>query len=489
MSRPFFILATARSGSTSLAHILATARNGECAIEPAPNLNRESRLAMDGLLDDLPGVVSELVAPRVEEALRRRHVYGEKNVTYGPFIVELHRQLQARFVLQTRDGRDVVRSMIDWHNGKFGTIYREAPETGLLSAEATRAAARLSVYHDLSDFSRPRPGPEDPLYREWQGLSRAEMCAYYWSRTNALYRQRLSEVPAADWMHIDYTAPTSEDVLALAGFLQLDGLEPEKIAELLDKRINSLADRGSVAPEPYPHWTDWDSSARDAFDRLAETEMTELGYYASPRTRWRPADFGRFWREHDGGLEWYQWMYDGRRQVHEDLVQWARTLGPIESVVDLGCGLGVGYSESFGDLQFTGLDLSPRNVEWCLENRRREGHDYRCVDFIDEEPHRTFDLAFSQGTIDNVFDMDAFLRAVVRWSNRYLYVTAYRGWFPHLDEHVYTYNPEHGCFYNDLSPSRARRVLEDCGCRDIEIGPVSTGRTDIPVETRITARV
>jgi perosamine synthetase len=51
-ARSFFILTCARSGSTSLSKILNEAENGVCKVEPAPNLNRETRLAMDGRLAD-----------------------------------------------------------------------------------------------------------------------------------------------------------------------------------------------------------------------------------------------------------------------------------------------------------------------------------------------------------------------------------------------------------------------------------------------------
>ena len=135
--RPFFILACARSGSTSLARILDDASNGTCAIEPVPNLNVETRLAHDGRpahplaapSADRAEVVRALVVPRVQRGLAEHEVYGEKNVTYGPFIPELHAQTGARFVCMKRDGRDVVRSMLDWHDALFGNVYRECADS------------------------------------------------------------------------------------------------------------------------------------------------------------------------------------------------------------------------------------------------------------------------------------------------------------------------------------------------------------------------
>jgi len=150
----FILLSCARSGSTSLARILDEAVNGRCAVEPVPNLNRETREAMDGRLEDADGIVEATVVARAVERLEEVEVYGEKNVTYGPFVEKLYKRLDCRFVLITRDGRDVVRSLINWHEARFGTIYRECREPGNLMPEAVLAAARLPVHLDTSDYAR-----------------------------------------------------------------------------------------------------------------------------------------------------------------------------------------------------------------------------------------------------------------------------------------------------------------------------------------------
>ena len=112
-TRVFFVVSCARSGSTSLARILDQADNGVCAVEPTPNLNRETRDAMDGRLSDLQAAVTQMVVPRVQEGLRQHGVYGEKSITYGPFVPSLYEALGCKFVFLKRDGRDVVRSLIN----------------------------------------------------------------------------------------------------------------------------------------------------------------------------------------------------------------------------------------------------------------------------------------------------------------------------------------------------------------------------------------
>ena len=490
---PYFVIGAARSGTTSLARILDGSQNGRCAVEPFPNLNRESRDMMEGRIGNPRAVLERTVLPRVRAELARGGVYGEKNVTYGPFLHYLHEALECRFVYIVRDGRDVVTSLVNWHDQKFGSVYRECTEVGALSGDAVRAAANLPVHLDESDYSRPRPPLNTPLGRAWERFSRAEMCAYYWSFINELYLRELERLPAHAWTRIDYTAPAAEDVARVARFCGLDGLSPEGIRPLLDRRINSLEERGSADSERYPHWTGWDGGMRRRFDRLAAPLMERLGYYREPAIRWRPRDYGRVWRERKADPEWYEWMYGGRRRMHEELLAWISAKDgsgeAIESVMDFGCGVGVGYCEALSDKRYIGVDLSPGNIAWCTEHRLNTRHRYVCIDFITESVGESADLVFSSGTIDNAYDADAYLAAMVRHAKKWVSLTCYRGWFPDLDEHRYSYNAEHGCFYNDLSPARLTHTLESLGCSEIRIAPLATGNREIPFETWITARV
>ena len=491
LRRPFFILSCARSGSTSLARILDSAENGHCACEPAPNLNVECRDMMDGRIDDPRAVVDKTVVPRVRHHLSRHEVYGEKNVTYGPFIPELHAALGCRFIYLKRDGRDVVRSMMDWHNRMFGTIYRECIDPGDLSPRALQAASRLLVHKDTSDYSRPRPRPGEELYERWETLSREEMCAYYFSRMTHLYLDALERLPATEWTALDYTEPSAEAVVEAARFVGLRGLHASEVTGLLNGRINSLQDRIGET-DRYPHWTAWDSGLRDRFTRIAQSAMIRAGFWSDPRRFWKPPGYGRFWLEHDGGPEWYQWMYNSRKAVHDHLVAWVQhpdRSAEIESIADFGCGVGVGYRDHFADRRYVGIDLVPKNIDWCRTHLANNRHEYRCLDYVAEDVDEKFDLVFSSGTIDNSYDVDEYLKAMVRASRKWVYVTCYRGWFPDLQEHRYWYAPAEACFYNDISPGRAQRTLQAAGCRDIQCFPVATHNQEIPQETVLIARV
>jgi SAM-dependent methyltransferase len=218
--------------------------------------------------------------------------------------------------------------------------------------------------------------------------------------------------------------------------------------------------------------------------------MERLGYWDEARTKWRPYGFGSTWTDRTDVPEWYEWMYESRRPQHERLISFIEARDDLRTIVDVGCGVGVGYHDGFADRTYVGVDLSRSNIEWCREHRKNQGHRYLCVDHAttDPDPGEIGDIAFSQGTIDNAWDVDEFLAGMVRWSRRLIHVTCYRGWFPELGEHRYRWNAEHGCFYNDISPGRVRRTLERLGCTEIEIGP-SAGEGLPCRETVITARV
>jgi hypothetical protein len=486
----FFILSSARSGSTSLAKILNTSSNSICQSEPMPNLNIETRLAMEGKLtdDEIYKFLEESVIGRSHEFLKEYEVYGEKNVTYAPFITKMYEKLGCKFVFLKRDGRDVVTSMMNWHEQKFGNFYKEANTKGNPSNEALISAQNLLAYQDTSDFARPRPLKNDSLYNEWNKLSRFEMCSYYWSYINELYLKELSMIPKDAWFELDYTNITPDRMIELGEFLGLDGLEKNNIDKMLNQKINSLSDRNSTSGK-FLSWNNWDNDTRDKFDRFASDTMYKLDYYKDEISKWKPDNFGEYWKKQKGAdNEWFEWMYDSRKYAHDDIIKLVEEKNDIESIADFGCGTAVGYCEAFKYKDFFGIDISADNINWCIENRKNPSHQYLCQDFIKEPLSQKVDLVFSSGTIDNCYDVKEYLTSMVKSSKKYISFTLYRGWFPDLDKIEYNYNPD-GYFYNNIGVSILEKYLKELGCTDISITPLETGKDDIIYETRVVAHV
>jgi hypothetical protein len=275
----FFVTGCARSGTTSLCRILDEASNGVCLMEPDPKLNAESRDVIEGRLKN-HDVVIDLIRPRVQTSLSAGVIHGEKNLTLVPLIPLLNDAFDCKFVFVIRDGREVVRSLIDWHNRMFGNIYRECEDVGELSNRALQNVADLPIELDAADYSRPRPLKGDPFYEEWMSLSRLEMCAWYWSFINNLAMKNLADIPRANWISLDYTSPSVKSIIEVADFLGLDGVKKDTVVDMLQRKINSLMDRIGEE-EFYPHWEDWSEERKRSFNRIAEKTMVLLGYYPS----------------------------------------------------------------------------------------------------------------------------------------------------------------------------------------------------------------
>jgi hypothetical protein len=276
-SRIYFVTSCARSGSTSLARILDTATNGRCLVEPMPNLNAESRDMMEGRIAEPHRIVAEQIVPRVAGALDAGMVYGEKNVTLGPFIPHLHHLLRCRFVWIVRDGRDVVRSLMNWHMEAFGNIYRECTADDALSAQARASVEQVPAALDTADYARPRPQPGDPWHDRWLSLSRFQMTAWYWSYINRFFSSELCRLPSDTWMRIDYTRITVDRVAELFAFLGLEGFDARRVEEMLARRINSLEDRFQTEGR-FPRWSQWTPEQRRQFEEIAGATMRDLGY-------------------------------------------------------------------------------------------------------------------------------------------------------------------------------------------------------------------
>lgn len=487
----YFVVGCARSGTTSLAKILDDFTNGVCLMEPEPNLGYESRKMLDGAYTTPFKLVAETIINRAASVLDSGFIYGEKNVTLGPFIPYIDKLANAKFVYVKRDGRDVVRSLINWHNQMFGNIYRECSEPGDLSDRARKVIKNLPIEDDMSDYARPRPGPDNMWYEKWPTFTRLEMCAWYWSYINELLIEELEKLDQDKWKIINYTHPQASDIMSIAEFLELEGLDSLTIQELLDRKINSVEDRIGKSSD-FPKWDDWTPTEKAQFECIAFNSMKRMGFYEKDRLRYKPGNYGDWWKQHEGGTKWYEWMYNSRLSAHEDLKNFIITRNEnvegVASVLDVGCGRAIGYKNFLKDYRFVGYDLSQKEIQWCRDNNDNPNHEYLCGDFITDLPNEKFDIVFSQGTIDNSYDINAYLKSMVLASKGWVYITAYRGWFPILKEHRYSWDNSTTCFYNDISPNECKLVLEELGCTNISITKLKMENAAVEYETRIIAK-
>ena len=458
-----------------------------CRVEPAPNLNIESRDLMEGRLADPYAPLIRHVCPRVAEGLQGAEVYVEKQISFIPFMEHLAELMPCKFVVTRRDGRDVVASLINWHNQMFPIIYQECAEKAELSERAREVLASQDGL-DPFDYSLPRPPAGDPWRERWNALSRFEMVSWYWAHVNSLLLEQMDKLDPSRYIVVDYTAPTASDIRRVYEFLELDGFDEDVVTKLLQRRVNSLADRVDDVPR-FPRWRDWTRLQQQRFLDIAFGMMSRLGYM--PPTRPAPEAFGDWWREDRHDEKWYEDIYQYRKPLHETFRRWIEavqdTVGTIESVVEVGCGIAREHTPELDNRRYVGIDLAERVIEHNLRQNVNERHSFICADIIASAPAVKADLVFAQATIDNVYDMDAFLRAMARMTDKVLYVANYRGYFPGLTDHRYAWDPKTQLFFNDLSPRKARQVLRQEGFKTVTVFAQETHRGDIRAETVVIA--
>lgn len=270
MSDAFFLIGCHRSGTTALANVLQSATNADLHIEAPPKFQVEFRERYEERLNDAEPLLREARQPLIDQASATGMHFGDKNPSYMAFVPELKNLWDCKIVLFVRDGRDVVRSLMDWHDLKAGTVY-------IREEDGAEGPDQLPEENPWSYFL-PRPSTGDPLRAEWKSLGRFEKCAWFWSEYNKTALNRLADWPEDRWLLVNTTGLTAESCERIFDFLGLEGFDKVTVNKLLNSRINSVEARVGL-PDRFPRWSQWDDDLRQRFDRFAAPMMRRLGYY------------------------------------------------------------------------------------------------------------------------------------------------------------------------------------------------------------------
>lgn len=266
----FFLFGAFRSGTTAFCHFLQASENGRISIEQAPKLGVEARALYESTLVDPRRVVRAARREEIEQSIQAGEVYADKNPNYLLFVPYLIEEFDCRFIFLHRDGRDVVRSMIDWHDVGGKTIFTLAEDGDVLS--------RKDGTEFPWDYSLLRPLPGMHLNQEWTNLSRFEKCAWYWSRYNDLAAQIMDEYEdGGRFLQLGLTKATPADIKLAYDFMGLRGFNEQHILSLMQARINSLS-WNKAGSNRFPSKEDWDEQMKTDFERYAGATMRRLGY-------------------------------------------------------------------------------------------------------------------------------------------------------------------------------------------------------------------
>jgi hypothetical protein len=267
----FFIFGAFRSGTTAFCQMLNMADKVAVFIEQSPKLCLEARLLYEERLTTPEDVIWQARNQNIQKVIENGLTYVDKNPNYLLFIPFLLEKFDCKFIYLHRDGRDVVRSMMDWHDVQKKTIYT--------LAEDDINSDRFDGANYPWDYSLLRPKKSEKLYSEWKSLSRFQKCSWYWAQYNRLALDMINHVNQPHrFMKINMTGVTAKDVEAVYQFMGLTGFERTKVDELLKARINSVKQRSGQADQ-FPQWTHWSEDLYHSFDKFASPTMYYLGYY------------------------------------------------------------------------------------------------------------------------------------------------------------------------------------------------------------------
>ena len=288
----FFVVGPARSGASATIRALSQAENATCFEQKMPRFTKYVRNYELGLFDDVEALVLEHRWPDMHEALAQGKIYGEKDQQIYPWVSRYWRLFGGRYVNVVKDGRDAVRSLMDFHYNINGFLYLDAPDTDKLSPDVREAqqALLLNNLANEAETSRPRPCIGDPLFETWKDIPRIGMVARYWSHVIRFGAMELRKVPTSRQIRIDFTGgPSIERFEELYRFLGLEGFDREHLSEFLDSRPNSIESKLNVAKKPFPSWPDWTEDQQNCFDLYASAAMVENGFYPIEKFPYRLA--------------------------------------------------------------------------------------------------------------------------------------------------------------------------------------------------------
>ena len=492
--KPILIIGCPRSGTTFVSNLLSISSKVYNNGEPLPNNPKEARYKYDNKFFFETFTLNKSLFSRIKNFNLKNKINVEKNINYLPFVKSILQCSNLKIIYVYRDGRDVVSSMINWNNSIFGNFYIEAKDHDLnLKPDAKKNKKKLFEQNNHEDdFGRPRPDKNDPNYGLWSSYNLFQMCSWYWSFANRFFLNiyfNLNKKFRKRVYLFNCTDPKVEDVKKLFFFSKIKYKKKDliKVQKLINKKIkiNSLKERFNIDNQ-FPSYKSWSETEKFQFDILANSTMKKLNFYNDNFVRLKPKNYGNIWEWKKHDHSWYEWMHNSRLPAHKDLINFYNVhKKKINNVLEIGCGISYFYQSLFKNIKYSGLDISKQNVNFCQNNYKNPKHNYYHGDITQFKNNSKYDLVFSQGTIDNSYDMNSYIIKMINLSKKYVYITAYRGWFPKLDEHQYSWNDNHKCCYNNLSVKEISKLLKKIKNIKFFIDPLNTIKKDITKETKI----
>ena len=171
---------------------------------------------------------------------------------------------------------------------------------------------------------------------------------------------------------------------------------------------------------------------KELIDKIRKNNLGRKGIKKRIRDL-KKVEYGKGWQKVD--FEFYNGIYNTRPLLHQDFIKYLESKDNVYTVLEIGCGAGtypIEFKYLFEDKEYVGLDIGKPSIEYC---KKHSSFKFICGDLINIDFDSKFDLVFSNAVIDHVYDIEKFLDKILKITKKFAYISAYRGYFPSLEEH------------------------------------------------------
>jgi hypothetical protein len=185
-------------------------------------------------------------------------VYVESNLGYYGIldvVPDVFGSYRAIYIV--RDGRDWVRSMLNW-----GEVYGNRGIRNFLAHKWPTA----------------KDAPGEALAKDWDRLSRFDQLCWAWARLNEFALKRLESNPHARLFHFEKIFAGEQRYACLDDLVSfatsMPGVDAARIGSTsgwLERKIHESASK-------FPGWEGWSEDQKKRFEELCGPLMNRLGY-------------------------------------------------------------------------------------------------------------------------------------------------------------------------------------------------------------------
>ena len=170
-------------------------------------------------------------------------------------------------------------------------------------------------------------------------------------------------------------------------------------------------------------------------------------------------EYGSWWQEQN--YDFYDEIYNITPEIHEKFLKWLNDK-KLEKILEIGCGDGRYGRNVFKNYKYFGIDINKNVIMENNKNDKNKDHFYRAGDFIKDKFYddKKYDLVFNLSVIDHVYDVQEFIKKCVSVSKKYVWISAYMGYFPQLKSHQHEWSEQYKCYHNKLSVDQLKKQLD-----------------------------